>query len=111
MITDLSYLKSLANDDESFIRDMINIFTEQVEEYKKEMPDLLRNAEYVKLSKVAHKAKSSLSVMGMAAEAELLQKLEVLALKSDETESYAGMIDRFITKSEQAIKELEQAYP
>lgn len=111
MITDLSYLKSLASDDDSFIRDMINIFVEQIEEYKTEMPELLKNENYDKLSKIAHKAKSSVAVMGMSAEAEMLQKLELLALKSDETDSYAGMIDLFIAKTEEAIQELEQAYP
>ena len=111
MITDLSYLKSLASDDDSFIRDMINIFIEQVDEYKTAMPELLLKADYDRLSKMAHKAKSSLAVMGMAEVADMLQKLEILAQKGDEIESYAGMIDLFITKSDEAIHELQQAYP
>ncbi len=111
MITDLSYLKSLASNDESFIRDMINIFNEQLDEYKTEMPELLKNAEYDKLSKMAHKAKSSVAVMGMKAEAEMLQKLEIMALKSEEIDTYPGMIDLFFERIEGAIKELEEAYP
>ena len=86
MITDLTYLKSLASEDESFIRDMINIFREQFEEYAKEMPELLEEAEFIKLSKMAHKAKSSVAVMGMSAVADMLQKLEMLAKSGEQSE-------------------------
>ena len=111
MITDLSYLKSLASDDESFIRDMINIFNEQIEEYKTEMPVLLENADYDKLSMMAHKAKSSVAVMGMSAEAEILQKLEIMAKSGDGVDRYGKMIEQILEKMDAAIDELEQAYP
>ena len=111
MITDLTYLKSLANDDESFIRDMINIFKEQIEEYKIQMPELLVNSDYNSLSKMAHKAKSSVAVMGMAAEAEKLKELEALARNSKETERYEEMVRHFLRKSGEAIAELDAAYP
>ena len=111
MITDLSYLKTLTNDDETFIRDMINIFREQFEEYEKGMPDLLNKTDYINLSKMAHKAKSSLAVMGMRAEADLLQKLELLAKTGDQAESYEEIVQNFLDKTRLAIDELEQAYP
>lgn len=111
MITDLSYLKTLANDDETFIRDMINIFKEQIEEYKKEMPELLEKSNYINLSKLAHKAKSSVAVLGMSTEAGHLEKLEILAKNSEQPELYEEIIQNFIKKTGLAIVELEQAYP
>ncbi len=111
MITDLSYLKSLANNDESFIRDMINIFKEQFEEYRIEMPDLLEKSDFNNLSKMAHKAKSSVAVMGMTSEADILQKLEILSKTGKQSEDYAEMINIFITQTSEAISELEQTYP
>ncbi len=43
------------------------------------MPRLLKEKEYDGLSKLAHKAKSSVAVMGMTGVAELLKELEKLA--------------------------------
>lgn len=111
MITDLTYLKSLANDDESFIRDMINIFKEQIEEYKTQMPEFLESANFDRLSKMAHKAKSSVAVMGMNSEAELLKELEILAKNSEQVERYEGMLESFFKKSDEALNELKAAYP
>lgn len=111
MITDLTYLKSLANNDETFIRDMINIFREQFEEFMAEMPRLLEESNYDSLSRLAHKAKSSVAVMGMENEAGLLQKLELLAKKGEQTESYSEIIQIFLDKTRLAIEELETAYP
>lgn len=111
MITDLSYLKSLAGEDESFIRDMINIFIEQIEEYDAGMNDLLAKSDYINLSKLAHKAKSSVSVMGMKPESELLQRLEWLAKTGEKADEYENMISTFLKNSRIAINELNEAYP
>ncbi len=111
MITDLSYLKSLAGEDESFIRDMIDIFIEQIEEYDTGMSDLLKKSDYANLSKLAHKAKSSVSVMGMKQEADLLQQIEILAKTEERTDEYENMIAAFLKNSRLAIHELSEAYP
>jgi HPt (histidine-containing phosphotransfer) domain-containing protein len=107
MITDLNYLKAMSGGDPVFIREMIDLFREQIEEYKKEMPELLRNKEYSSLSKMAHKAKSSVAVMGMNQVAELLKELEILAAEEKEVEQFESMINEFLSKSELAIVELE----
>ena len=75
MIADLNYLKTMSGGDSKFIQEMIELFREQIDEYKVVMPDLLRNGRYDDLSKVAHKAKSSVAVMGMSEVAELLKEL------------------------------------
>ncbi len=111
MITDLTYLKSLASDDESFIRDMINIFKEQFEEYAQEMPEMLKKTDFSNLSKMAHKAKSSVAVMGMSAVAEMLQKLEIHAKIGEQSDVYGEIIQNFLDQTRLAIEELEQAYP
>ena len=111
MISDLSYLKTLSGEDESFIRDMINIFKEQFAEYADEMPALVKKADYINLSKLAHKAKSSVAVMGMSKVADQLQKLELLAKIGEQKETYEGIIQDFLTQTSLAIKELEEAYP
>ena len=87
MITDLNYLKTMSGGDSKFIREMISLFRDQIEEYKSIMPELLQNKDYDGLSKVAHKAKSSVAVMGMAEVAELLKELDEVLADSNLTDS------------------------
>ena len=96
MIADLNYLKTMSGGDASFIREMIDLFREQIDEYKLIMPELLQKKKYVELSKVAHKAKSSVAVMGMTEAAELLKELEILAQGGLEVEQYGRMISEFL---------------
>ena len=110
MITDLNYLKTMSGGDSKFIREMIELFSEQIDEYKLIMPELLQKKKYDELSKVAHKAKSSVAVMGMSEAAEILKELEILAQGGLEVEQYASMIDEFLEQSQLALKELEGTY-
>ena len=110
MIADLNYLKTMSGGDASFIREMIDLFREQIDEYKLIMPELLQKKKYVELSKVAHKAKSSVAVMGMTEAAELLKELEILAQGGLEVEQYGRMISEFLEQSQPALEELEGTY-
>ena len=110
MITDLEYLKTMSGGDATFIREMIDLFKEQIEEYKQLMPELLQQKDYDKLSKMAHKAKSSVAVMGMKEVAELLKDLEILANKEEEVDRYESLVNEFLQQSELAVLELENSY-
>jgi HPt (histidine-containing phosphotransfer) domain-containing protein len=109
MITDLNYLKTMSGGDPAFIREMIDLFREQIDEYEQLMPALLRDRDYSSLSKMAHKAKSSVSVMGMGQVADLLKELEVLAQEQREVNRYESMVQEFLTQSRQALEELKDA--
>jgi HPt (histidine-containing phosphotransfer) domain-containing protein len=106
MISDLNYLKTMSGGDPAFIREMINLFREQIEEYEVQMPELVRNKEYSSLSKMAHKAKSSVAVMGMNEVADLLKDLEILANEQREVERYESMVQEFLSQSRLALEEL-----
>jgi HPt (histidine-containing phosphotransfer) domain-containing protein len=110
MITDLNYLKTMSGGDSKFIREMIDLFREQIEEYKKIMPELLRKKDYDGLSKIAHKAKSSVAVMGMTQVADLLKELEILTYEEKEEERYEPLVTLFLEQSELALSELENSY-
>ncbi|MCK4745720.1 MAG: Hpt domain-containing protein [Bacteroidales bacterium] len=109
MITDLDYLKTMSGGDSKFIREMIDIFREQIGEYTQMMPDLLNKKDYLNLARLAHKAKSSVAVMGMRDVADLLKELEILAREEKEVEKYQSMVSEFIEKSHAAVIELENA--
>ena len=110
MITDLNYLKTMSGGDSKFIKEMIELFREQIDEYKSIMPELLQNKDYDGLSKVAHKAKSSVAVMGMTEVADLLKELEILSHDEIEIERYEPLITHFLEQSELAISELNDIY-
>jgi HPt (histidine-containing phosphotransfer) domain-containing protein len=110
MITDLNYLKTMSGGDPKFIREMIDLFREQVDEYKRIMPELLEKKDYDSLSKTAHKAKSSVAVMGMTDVADLLKELEILANDQKEVDRYESLVKHFLEQSELALAELEDSY-
>jgi len=108
MITDLSYLITMSEGDKNFINEMISIFKEQVEEYRTIMPELLAKGDLINLSKVAHKAKSSVAVMGMNETAELLKELQDISVPDADTVVISGYVDKFISDCNQALEELEK---
>ncbi len=108
MITDLSYLESMSGNNRDFIAEMVSIFKGQLDEYMIQLPDLLKNSDFENLSKVAHKAKSSVAVMGMTKEAELMKNLEIFAKNKIEVNTYKGLIDTFIKNSGLALHELDE---
>ncbi len=107
MITDLSYLNEMSDGDKKFIQEMIDLFREQMDEYNKNMPDLLRKKDYLNLSRMAHKAKSSVAVMGMKKVANQLKELEILARSEEEVDRYESIVNEFLEKSKLAIEELK----
>jgi len=108
MITDLNYLKTMSGGDDRFIAEMIGLFREQIDEYNDAMPRLVRDQDHQNLSRMAHKAKSSVAVMGMTSTSELLKELELLARDGKETGRYEGLVEEFLQNARQAIEELEK---
>ncbi len=108
MITDLSYLKKMSEGDSEFIGEMINIFREQVLEYQITMPELLSSGDYDNLAKLAHKAKSSVAVMGMNNTAEMLKELQEISSEKLDIPKISSYVDKFISDCNQALGELEK---
>jgi len=108
MITDLTYLKNMSGGSSEIVKEMIGIFVEQANEYISDMQKYLTEKDYLALGKLAHKAKSSISIMGMSDLAVDLKTLELLTKDNAETESYPGFVEKFITQTKQAIIELEE---
>ena len=86
---------------------MAVIFKEQIAEYEETMPDLLSKMDYQALSKVAHKAKSSVAIMGMSDDAARLKTLELKAKEEIDVETFDDIIDSFLKNARLALEELE----
>ena len=107
MKTDLSYLREMSGGNKELVLEMITIFREQVSEFSIEMDKHLASRDYESLGKLAHKAKSSVSIMGLSDLATDLKDLENLARDGKKPESYAGIVENFKHTSAIALQELE----
>ena len=106
MKTDISYLESMAEGDKVLISEMIKIFSTQVKEYSDLMHEYLEREDWQELSKLAHKSKSSVTIMGMKALAKKLRKLEEMAKEEKDVQSIPGYVEYFTAASREAVSEL-----
>jgi HPt (histidine-containing phosphotransfer) domain-containing protein len=109
MVTDLTYLTNMAGGNPEIVKEMIQIFIDQAQEYIVEMRKYLDEKDYLSLGRLAHKSKSSVAIMGMNDLAAELKILELLAKESNEPEKYPVMVDNFINQCKIAIEELRES--
>jgi HPt (histidine-containing phosphotransfer) domain-containing protein len=96
----------MSGGNKELILEMISIFSTQVKEFGDEMDQLLNDKQYEKLGKLAHKAKSSVSIMGLEELARKLKDLELSAASGINIESYAQIVTNFKKSTADAVKEL-----
>lgn len=101
------YLDSVAGDDSQIINEIVIIFKDQVHEIYNEMKILYAKKDYMMLGMLAHKAKSSVAIMGMNELASLLKTFELSAKEGKNPELYESYITKFGEDTRCAISELE----
>jgi HPt (histidine-containing phosphotransfer) domain-containing protein len=107
MRTDLNYLKTMSGDNQELIVEMIDIFIEQVSVYAVEMENFMALKDYRALGNLAHKARASISIMGMAELTEKLKELEKYTRNHENADLYPSIVNFFIHECREAIKELK----
>ncbi len=106
--TDLTYLHSMSGGNYELILEMIDIFIAQAEEIWIEMQELYTKNDYDSLGKLAHKAKSSVAIMGMAPLSLTLKDFELDCQNLKNIETYQSKIDFFKSECLIAIEELQK---
>ena len=106
-IINVSYLEEVCGGSKEIVSEMIGIFKDQVTEFYDEMSKLLEEKNYYDLGLLAHKAKSSLAIMGMEDMAMKLKDLELKAKTGEKTDTYPGYISDFKAQTNIAITELD----
>ena len=102
------YLETLlSGGDVGIISELVVIFREQIEEIASEMKSLNAKGNYTSLAMLAHKAKSSVAIMGMTDLAIMLKTFELEGREGTNKENYNSYIMRFETETRQAVEELE----
>lgn len=104
----LSYLENMSGGSKSLVKEMVEIFLEQVPEFTGEMREFLKKKDYQSLGLLAHKAKSSVAIMGMDELAQSLKDFELLAKENKDVESYPSYIERFEQSCKEAVQELKE---
>lgn len=108
MKVDLTYLKNMSAGNKDLVLEMIGIFKAQVSEFAKDMEKHLADQEYELLGRLAHKAKSSISIMGLNDLAVELKTFENLAKSGEEVDRYPLFIEKFKSETAEAVDELNE---
>jgi HPt (histidine-containing phosphotransfer) domain-containing protein len=101
------YLDSVAGGDPEISRELVSMFKEQTIEIFNEMKSLFSAKNFILLGQLAHKAKSSVAIMGMNDLAIMLKTFELQAKEGKESQLYESYISRFKTETDAAVIELE----
>lgn len=103
----MEYLDSVSGGDIEIIIEIVTLFKEQAEEIYNEMKINLSSNDHHNLGLLAHKAKSSVAIIGMKDLANILRTLELDAKEGREPEMYASYVESFRADTNEAIKELD----
>lgn len=106
--TNLEYLRNITESDPKSMREIILLFIEQIPVLIKNMKKNLHDKNYIQLGKEAHKAKSSVMVMGMEELGQELKGLQLDTVYGTGKEEYANHVQRFEEQCNKAIEELER---
>jgi HPt (histidine-containing phosphotransfer) domain-containing protein len=106
--TNLDYLRTITEGDVSTIREIIILFFEQVPEFIANLKKYLEEKRYAELGSEAHKAKSSVMIMGMESLAHDLKQLQLATISGTQIETYAQHVSRFEIECLKAVEELKE---
>ena len=105
--TNLDYLRTITENDTESVREIIVLFLDQVPEFIENLKKHLANKQYDKLGNEAHKAKSSVMIMGMDDLGHDLKTLQLDTIKGTGVDTYAPLVSRFEVECLAAVEELK----
>jgi HPt (histidine-containing phosphotransfer) domain-containing protein len=103
----LEILETVSEGDPEIVREIVDIFKSQAKEIYEEMKILFAEKNYDALGLLAHKAKSSVAIMGITELAAMLKTFEIQARKGIDPQMYETYIERFRSDVDSALVELE----
>lgn len=89
------YLMNVSGGEMEIMEEIVAIFRNQIPEFVNEMKSLLKSGNNTELGLLAHKAKGSVTVMGMEETARMLKDFELQAKAGINQNSYHDFISRF----------------
>ncbi|HEV7231048.1 MAG TPA: response regulator, partial [Bacteroidia bacterium] len=105
-LTDLAYLRELANGSDEFIQNMISLFIQQTPEAIDKMESSLKQRDWKSVRAAAHKMKPSFSFMGIKQLKETIEKTEEYAGAEKELDKIPALIAEIKQVCDKALIEL-----
>ncbi len=106
--TNLDYLKEITGGEPEIMQEFIQMFFDQLPEFRDGLTSHLANKKYKELGELAHKAKSSVMTFGMNDLGHRLKELQLKTQKLEDIDSYPVYVDEFLNEIAQAEKELKE---
>jgi HPt (histidine-containing phosphotransfer) domain-containing protein len=106
--TNLDYLKEITGGEPEIMREFIQMFFDQLPEFRDGLTSHLANNKWKELGELAHKAKSSVMTFGMNDLGHRLKELQLKTQKLEDIDSYATYVDEFMKTIAQAEIELKE---
>lgn len=101
------YLVNITGGDAETLQEIVTIFRNQMPEFVRDMKNLHDSGKFFELGLLAHKAKGSVTVMGMDETAKMLKEFELKAKAGEEKDKYPGFISRFETDTATVLSEID----
>ena len=105
---DLSYLESVTDGDKELIKELVDIFKNQIPVYLSDFNEALAKKDVEELGRIAHKSKSSVAIMGMGDLANELDSFETEANEGIYLEKFPSYIISFEKHCKEAILILDK---
>ncbi len=108
----LNFLRKASHNNIDFIKEMISIFNNQIEEFLPRIPILLNTKNFDELTLQIHTIKSSSRHVGSMGLFELCEQIEsTIAGEEPLKANIPKLLDRFIDESTEALKQLKEVLP
>ncbi len=101
------YLENVTGGDRDIRDEIVAIFRDQIPEFIAAMKQLNEDKKYLELGLLAHKAKGSVTVMGMEETSKMLKTFELQAKAAVNPPDYPGFIGKFESDTLLVMKEIE----
>lgn len=106
--TNLDYLKEITGGEPEIVKEFIQLFFDQLPEFKGGMTTYLAEEKWKELGDLAHKAKSSVMTFGMNELGHRLKELQLKTQNLEDIDSYSEYVEEFMNQIGQAEIELHE---
>jgi len=101
----LHYLKNMSGDNPEFVREMVETFINSIPKLLRDMEEALGKADLVKVGKIAHQIKPSLTLMGIPQLKESAVQLEEI-VSAPHAKNPQQEVNNFIEACRKVVSEL-----
>jgi PAS domain S-box-containing protein len=105
-ITDLSYLRKMSNNDESFVQEMVSSFVEKTPEIISQIKQATKEKDWSQVGSLAHKLKPNLAFMGVDSLKELILEIEKNGKNKTNVKAIPELVNKLSSAVQEAINEL-----